>query len=54
MATDLAEYLVRRGLPFRAAHEKVGNLVAACVREGMRLDELPVLKIRTLIPECGR
>jgi argininosuccinate lyase len=51
MATDLAEYLVRRGMPFRTAHEKVGRLVALCVSEGIRLDELPVERIRTLIPE---
>ncbi len=53
MATDLAEYLVRRGLPFRTAHQKVGQLVATCVSEGIRLDELPVERIRSLIPECG-
>ncbi len=53
MATDLAEYLVRRGLPFRTAHQKVGQLVAACVSEGIRLDELPIERIRSLIPECG-
>jgi len=53
MATDLAEYLVRRGLPFRTAHEKVGQLVADCVREGSRLGDLPVEKIRSLIPEAG-
>jgi len=53
MATDLAEYLVRRGMPFRQAHEKVGQLVAICVSEGRRLDELPVERIKSLIPECG-
>ncbi|MFB3905787.1 MAG: argininosuccinate lyase [Acidobacteriota bacterium] len=53
MATDLAEYLVGRGLPFRVAHEKVGRLVALCVSEGARLDELPVERIRSVIPECG-
>ncbi|RPJ86891.1 MAG: argininosuccinate lyase [Acidobacteria bacterium] len=53
MATDLAEYLVRRGMPFRTAHEKVGRLVATCVSEGVRLDELPIERIRSLIPECG-
>jgi len=53
MATDLAEYLVRRGVPFRTAHQKVGQLVATCVSEGIRLDELPIERIRSLIPECG-
>ncbi len=53
MATDLAEYLVRRGVPFRTAHQKVGQLVATCVSEGIRLDELPIDRIRSLIPECS-
>ncbi|MCC6484778.1 MAG: argininosuccinate lyase [Armatimonadetes bacterium] len=39
-ATDLAEYLVRQGLAFRQAHEVVGKLVARCLDEGRRLDEL--------------
>jgi argininosuccinate lyase len=30
LATDLAEYLVRRGVPFRDAHEVVGHLVVWC------------------------
>jgi argininosuccinate lyase len=38
-ATDLAEELVRRGLPFRTAHERVGRLVAACERAGRGLSE---------------
>jgi argininosuccinate lyase len=37
-ATDLAEELVKRGLPFRTAHERVGQLVAACERSGRGLD----------------
>src|SRR6185295_11102089 len=36
-ATDLAEELVRRGLQFRSAHERVGRLVAACERGGRGL-----------------
>jgi argininosuccinate lyase len=39
-ATDLAEYLVRRGVPFREAHEVVGNLVRSCLDQGRRLDSL--------------
>src|ERR1700757_1225779 len=33
-ATDLAEYLVKRGMPFRRAHVIVGNLVAECAAKG--------------------
>jgi len=52
MATDLAEYLVRRGVPFRSAHEKVGKLVGYCIAEGVRLEELKIARIKELIPEC--
>jgi len=39
-ATDLADYLVRQGLPFRDAHEVVGKLVANCIAKGHGLEEL--------------
>ncbi len=39
-ATDLADYLVRRGVTFRDAHEVVGNAVAHCVAESCRLEDL--------------
>lgn len=39
-ATDLADYLVRRGLPFRKAHEVVGKCVAYAITEGKFLSEL--------------
>jgi argininosuccinate lyase len=39
-ATDLADYLVRQGLPFRQAHEVVGKLVGACVGREQGLEEL--------------
>ncbi len=39
-ATDLADYLVRQGLPFRQAHEVVGKLVGACVGSGRVLEDL--------------
>ncbi|WP_322767755.1 argininosuccinate lyase [Frankia sp. Cr1] len=40
LATDVAEYLVRRGVPFREAHEAVGQLVAWCTAHGVELDEV--------------
>jgi argininosuccinate lyase len=40
LATDVAEYLVRRGVPFRQAHEAVGQLVAWCVAHDADLDEV--------------
>ena len=39
-ATDLADYLVRQGLPFRQAHEVVGKIVGDCVRTGRVLEDL--------------
>ena len=39
-ATDLADYLVKKGLPFRSAYKIAGELVATCVREGKVLEEL--------------
>ncbi len=39
-ATDLADYLAAKGLPFREAHEVVGKLVLLCTKSGRRLPEL--------------
>ena len=39
-ATDLADFLVRQGLPFRQAHEVVGKLVGKCVQNGRVLEDL--------------
>ena len=41
-ATALAEYLVRRGVPFRSAHHVVGSLVATAERQGQSLAQLPM------------
>jgi len=40
VATDLADALVRAGVPFRDAHEIVGKSVALCIREGIELHEM--------------
>ncbi len=39
-ATDIAEYLVEKGIPFRRAHEIVGNIVAYCLKNKKELDTL--------------
>jgi len=46
LATDLADYLVRKGLPFRQAHKVVGRIVGHCVdtKTDLRALQLPVLK----------
>jgi argininosuccinate lyase len=49
-ATDLADYLVRKGLPFRLAHEAVGKAVALALQRGVALHELSVEELRRLSP----
>ena len=39
-ATDLADYLTKRGIPFRSAYKIVGTIVGACVKENKTLDEV--------------
>ena len=39
-ATDLADYLAKRGMPFREAHEVVGKLVLECEKRGIGLEDL--------------
>ena len=41
-ATDAADYLVSKGLPFRQAHEVIGTLVRYCLEQKKRLDQLSV------------
>jgi len=41
-ATDLADYLTRKGLPFRDAHETVAHAVKAAITQGVDLSELPL------------
>ena len=45
-ATDLADYLVRRGLPFRDAYKISGSIVAYCIKEGFVLETLPLAKYK--------
>jgi len=54
MATDLAEALVRKGVPFRHAHCKVGALVKWCAANGKELDKLSLAEMRVSIPEADK
>ena len=45
-ATDLADYLVKKGMPFRTAYKIVGRLVAQCIAEGKVLETLPIDEYR--------
>ncbi len=45
-ATDLADYLAKKGMPFRSAYKIVGQIVAQCIAENCVLDELSLDKYR--------
>ena len=45
-ATDLADYLTKKGLPFRAAYNIAGQLVAYCIEHTAVLEELPLALLR--------
>lgn len=49
-ATDVADYLVRKGLPFRDAHEAVGKAVAYCVENDMDITELSLAEWQLFSP----
>ena len=45
-ATDMADYLVKKGMPFRTAYKITGTLVAECVKENIGLEELPLERLK--------
>lgn len=49
-ATDLADYLVRKGLPFRAAHDVVGKVVRFCLERGCELSALSLETLQEFSP----
>jgi argininosuccinate lyase len=52
-ATDLADYLVRKGVPFRDAHEAVARAVRHAEEKGVDLDALPLADLRTFTAHAG-
>ncbi len=46
-ATDLADYLVRKGLPFRSAYKISGGIVGDCVKNGTVLEDIPLETYKT-------
>ena len=50
MATDLAEWLVVHGIPFREAHHQVGRFVASCAERGIRLNQATLEQMRESLP----
>ena len=53
LATDLADYLVLKGMPFRQAHHAVGALVALAERTGKRLNQLTLQELRSVEKRFG-
>ncbi len=52
-ATDLADYLVGRGISFRDAHEIVGTIVKECLRRGIRLEQMELEVFRSIEPRIA-
>jgi argininosuccinate lyase len=50
LATDVAEWLVKQGVPFRDAHEVAGACVRLCEKRGIELNEIPVADLSEIHP----
>ncbi len=53
-ATDLADYLAKKGVPFRSAYKTVGQIVGVCVASGRTLEEIPLEEYRKYDPNFDR
>ena len=53
-ATDLADYMVKKGLPFRDAHEAVAHAVKAAMAHGVDLSELPLAVLQEFNPKIEK
>jgi argininosuccinate lyase len=54
LATDLADYLVRKGMPFRQAHHAVGAVVALAEKSGKPLNRLTLAELQSVDKTFGR
>jgi argininosuccinate lyase len=54
LATDLADYLVRKGMPFRQAHHAVGAVVALAEKSGKLLNQLTLAQLQSVDKNFGR
>jgi argininosuccinate lyase len=50
LATDLADYLVEKGMPFREAHHVIGRIVTIAANEGVNMSEIPFTDLQDLSP----
>jgi len=53
-ATDLADYLVSKGMTFRSAHALVGKVVRACLGRRCRIEDLSIKELRRFSPKIER
>jgi argininosuccinate lyase len=53
-ATDIAEYLVKKGVPFREAHETTGKIVLDCIKKKIELHELSLKELKSFSPVVGK
>lgn len=54
VATEVADYLVAHGIPFREAHEMVGKILRAAEQDGVSIREMPLERLREFSPVFGR
>jgi argininosuccinate lyase len=54
VATELADYLVACGVPFREAHEVVGRVLRAAEQEGKSIREMSIERLKEFSPAFGR
>jgi argininosuccinate lyase len=52
-ATDAADYLVRKGVPFRDCHEIIGRIVLFCISEGKAIEDMSADELRQFSPHFG-
>lgn len=53
VATEIADYLVAQGIPFREAHEIVGNILRAAEQAGKSVREMPIAELKKFSPVFG-
>src|SRR6202451_90470 len=53
VATEIADYLVNHGVPFREAHEIVGKVLRAAEQEGKTVRDMPLARLKTFSPAFG-
>ncbi len=53
-ATDIAEYLVKKNVPFREAHEITGKIVLHCIKKSINLHELDLKELKSFSPAISK